>query len=371
MCVIIVKKPDVIIPYDKIDSACAVNNDGWGLSVLQEPGKLLNYKGFKASGNDPDEIYDLINRHKEHTQFLHLRFVTKGDKNLENTHPFPLIEEEDYQLYLMHNGTLSFSKFDIPDGQSDTRAFCEQYASPTAKAFYTVAGKDLLNDVNFLRMMDHFISASWYFALYDNLGNYRVLGGQGHWHDSDTWWSSNTYSFNSSHRIAYSNNDYQNTHWHNWARGESFNREPFRDNKGKLIRWDAAKHKYVPVEEEEKKTTVTKATTTTTTEKEVGKSVIPFLSEKNIKSQGVALGYALSEAKRKGLDWASHTPPKERPTFTELCDLDNLDQACLLNEEDIEELIGNYPEATLILILDLLHALYFSKRVAQQKELAA
>lgn len=381
MCVIIVKKPGIMIPYQKLDSACHVNNDGWGLSVLQERGTLLNYKKFDPKGNDPDEIYDLMERHKDHYQYLHLRFVTRGEKNLENTHPFPLIEEEDYQLYLMHNGTLSFSKFNIPDGQSDTRAFCEQYAAPTAKAFYTISGPDLLNNENFIRMMDHFITSSWYFTLYDNLGNIKTLGGNGHWHDNESWWSSNDYSFNYNHRGTYSSSygswwdkdDTWRGHRANqssttyYPRNRMVDGTPFTNKHGEKVYFNAKEGKYLPVEE--KKDTTSVPSVTPANDKEPGTSVVPFCAEQSIKQQGVTLGHALAEAKRKGLDWAVHTPPKERPTFLGLTDLDSLEQVCLLNEEDLEELIGNYPEATLILIMDLLYELYTSKR--NKKDMAA
>lgn len=401
MCVIIVKKPSIQIPFEKIDTACYVNNDGWGLSVLQDNNKLLTFKQFNPKGNDPQEIYDLMEKHKEHTQFLHLRYTTKGAKNIDNCHPFTLIDEDDYQLHLMHNGTLSFQKFDIPGDQSDTRAFCEQYAAPTAKAFYAIAGKDLMNNEPFIRMMDHFITSSWYFLLYDNLGNYRVLGGTGAWFDQDNkplkdatdgnWWASNTYSFNQYHRQP---QNYSRGHYYGgWMDNDEWNqhesRTPTRGSDGKLRRWDASKREYVIIPEgdserkEESKeskdstSTVSTAVSTlpvVTADKKEGSgvtSVVPFLTSQldRQKTQCSVLGYALAEARRKGLDWASHTPPQERPTFIDLCDLNSLEEACVLNEEDIEELVGNYPEAAVLLIMDLLHDLYVSKR--QQKDKAA
>lgn len=397
MCVIIIKKPSVLIPFDKIDTACHVNNDGWGLSILQPNDKLLSFKKYDPKGNDPQEVYDLMEKHKDYPQYLHLRFTTKGAKTLDNCHPFTLIEEDDYQLHLMHNGTLSFNKLEIPGDYSDTRAFCEQYAAPAAKAYYGIAGKDLLDNEPFLTLMDHFITSGWYFLLYDNLGNYRVLGDKGNWFNEEhktekaftdgLWWASNTYSFLRNHRepTTYSRGHYYGGWMDNDEWGEYESRTPTRGSDGKLRRWDATKKEYVIISEggserkesKEEQTTNPGPSTVSTLpvvvdQKKEGSgvsSVVPFLTTQleRQKAQCTVLGYALSEARRKGLDWASHTPPQERPTFIDLCDLNSLEEACLLSESDLEELVGEYPEAAVILLMDLLFELYASKRVQKDK----
>jgi hypothetical protein len=100
-----------------------------------------------------------------------------------------------------------------------------------------------------------------------------------------------------------------------------------------------------------------------------GSEPVPFqdLFNEDTKEQCQSLGYALAEAKRKSLSWAEHTPPSERYSFVELASLTNLEDVCLLTVEEIEEMVLQIPQAASVLILDLLHELYTTKRPAQRQ----
>ncbi len=108
MCVIIAKNPGVDVPFDKIKNACRTNTDGFGMMVLKD-GKFEVRRTFEENGNDPEKIARLLEPYKDQKAYLHLRFRTSGAKALESCHPFKIMDKDmdGADLFLMHNGTIS------------------------------------------------------------------------------------------------------------------------------------------------------------------------------------------------------------------------------------------------------------------------
>lgn len=372
MCVIIIKKPGVTIPFPKIGSACQVNADGWGISVVRPnedtlAKRMLTYTRYEKVGNDPQEVYDLIMKYNDHLQFIHLRFSTQGSKSLDNCHPFLVLDKPDARWEFMHNGTLSGIKMDT--GESDTSAFARKILAPTAEAFYTTMGQEGIQSEAFHHLMDK-SSGNGYFVTYNDMGQYCIAGGTGHVHDNDGWWSSNDYSFNRYHREP---KTYYGNNWH--ASQDTNDEDPdvWRNHVSKkLVKWDPATSDYVevpePVETTSPGTNIVSVEKKGVEIKTSGQFQKSKAEQDNLKTEGKHMGYALAEARRKKLEWSNHTPPEERPTFTDLCNLNNLTEACLLTEGDLECMVAELPSVAVVLIMDLLHELYRKPKKEQKVE---
>lgn len=316
MCVIIVKKPNAIIPEQKIVSACRVNPDGWGFSYFDEESKTLKtFHGYSPKGNDPDEILEYMDKYKENTQYIHLRFMTKGIKNLENCHPFSVLKTNNTDVQFMHNGTLyGFGNSTL----SDSGDFVNKILKPLTESYVGLHGLEKgLEQESYNRIIEEFCGNSSSFVLYDNLGRVAFYGSKGTSHDNDSWWSSNTYSFNATHRSPPKNTYYSPSNQGNYRPPLSppANQEKPKENTKK----------------EEKSTAAT---------------------------EGAALGLHLSEAKKKKLDWAKRPDVSMRPTFFDLTKCSSFDELMTMTPEEVMDMVYELPEITAILILDLLENIY-------------
>lgn len=365
MCVIILKKPTVVIPFEKIESACDVNADGFGVSVLNDDKTLTTYHSFNPKGNDPKELQEVIEKHNDQQMYIHLRYSTKGEKNKENCHPFTLVsdEEKNFELQLMHNGTLSYHGLTIPTGSSDTRAFVESDGQRFSKIFYNQFGTDLLKSDDYQRFLELMLEDKWYFLTYDNLGNYLIQGkDKGHWHDNDSWWSSNTYSFTRNYRTSnYSNSSYSDGYW------EKGVYRPYP----KKTQGDNSSVPFLPAPKTNTTGSNTTSSGTTDTASKGTQATTTSSTNPNMgkESECRVIGYALSQARQLNLKWLDHTPPKERATFCDMASLHNLEETFVMSEEEIYDLCIELPEAATALIMDLMDELYALKK--SEKKVAA
>jgi predicted glutamine amidotransferase len=131
MCVIICLKPNQKIPFDKFETACYNNEHGFGMVTKDEAtGKL---KVFKQLEYKVQNVYRLINKHKDKHRYIHLRWTTVGETSKENLHPFEVYKGRDNHVVFMHNGTLHRfkSKLPITDTKtSDSQFFAHKYLKP-------------------------------------------------------------------------------------------------------------------------------------------------------------------------------------------------------------------------------------------------
>ena len=146
MCNIVALKAGVSIPYPKFENMVNNNPHGFGLILKDAKNhKLEVIRRCPEKGNDPKEIYDLLEDNKDIERFLHVRWRTDGPVNLENTHPFPSYISDKRQVWFMHNGILhdfkpktkcttyeNGIKTEIPgeDDTSDSKKFNEEFLAP-------------------------------------------------------------------------------------------------------------------------------------------------------------------------------------------------------------------------------------------------
>lgn len=157
MCVIFGVAKGNVVPFDQyLKPASLRNRDGWGASYTDR-GKFIVERFFEGEkGNDPEKIAKWLEETKEFDRCLHVRFTTRGNKCIENVHPFRVLDPKDFGegLVLYHNGTLSsWGSKDI----SDSNEFATNYVKPIAERFMRgTLAKDykLLEDPLFRKLLE-------------------------------------------------------------------------------------------------------------------------------------------------------------------------------------------------------------------------
>lgn len=108
MCNIVVLKAGVSIPMAKFENMVWNNPHGFGLILKdKKAGRLDIIRRCHEKGNDPQEIYELLQDNIDMERYLHVRWRTDGPINMENTHPFTSYYSDKRQVYFMHNGVLN------------------------------------------------------------------------------------------------------------------------------------------------------------------------------------------------------------------------------------------------------------------------
>lgn len=403
MCVIIVREPGIEIDPDKLRSACQVNPHGYGVSVIDR-GKIETIKNLNEKGNNPDELIKIFEDAKDQKIIAHLRYMTKGVKNLENCHPFPLYKEGDFEALFMHNGTIG--QFGDND-RSDSRHFAEEILGPMTRAFYGIEGANVFNNKTYKEVMEKYRPGGSIFTVYDSEGNVLSLGS-GYQHEG--WWSSNQYSFDRNHRSNSSTNSSTSYYrgasaWEDgygsnypWKDGVKVNRELeqhtawrlhdyYAFHKKQWGRWEGNRWNVnviltnldprcekVEVKTEEKgkllclpgignDTTPEKVATTSstseTTANENNKKETSAID--SLKEDCAAIGAAIHAAKNANLEPFEHTTPDKRVTFAELADLISIEEVQMLDEEELYELCERWPLAATMLMMDLIYELWRKK----------
>jgi hypothetical protein len=205
MCVIIVRNPGIEIPEEKIASACIVNSDGFGLSVIDR-GRIETIKMYDPKGNNPETVQRALEDAKDHRVYLHLRFATRGGKSFDNCHPFDVYNDDDYHVQFMHNGTLG--QFGS-ESQTDSEHFAHSILKPLIRRTLNETDNPL-HDEFVQTIVKQYAGSTNRFVLLDNKANDFIhgSGSESKWHDDNGWWSSNVYSFNRTHRSGYTGKGY-------------------------------------------------------------------------------------------------------------------------------------------------------------------
>lgn len=146
MCNILALSPGVMLPFDKFENMVNNNPHGFGL-ILKDPKhkRLEVIRRCNVKGNDPKEIFDLIDDNKDIERYLHVRWRTDGPIDIDNTHPFPAYASDKRQVYFMHNGILHDYKpkcktttyengvavvSEAEEGTSDSKKFNDEFLAP-------------------------------------------------------------------------------------------------------------------------------------------------------------------------------------------------------------------------------------------------
>ncbi len=122
MCLIISNPNCLPVPREHIASAYMQNSDGFGLMWAID-GKLKTYKG-RMNLQKINSLFDQIAEVKV-PYVAHFRYATHGTKNDLNCHPFRLGTQDFGGMAMMHNGTLSGSKWRNAS-RSDTSLLAEE-----------------------------------------------------------------------------------------------------------------------------------------------------------------------------------------------------------------------------------------------------
>lgn len=340
MCVIIKREPKILIPDEKISSACHVNSDGWGISVIDR-GKIVTQKFHDPKGTKPEDVIKALQEAEENLLFLHLRFTTAGKTNTDNCHPFEVFDGDNFQVQFMHNGTLSKFNKGKGDDFSDTYHFTQEILKPLVRAFYEVDGASVLSNPTLKTILDEFRNQSA-FALYDSEGN-SLLCENSSCKQFEGWWASNEYSFNRYHRTtntASSMGDWEDNDNYSYYGNSRYPRRSYSPTTPKQT------------------TTATTNTPGVTVVDSKGVATTPKTTLTSTKDQCKKIGYALMQAKRQNAPTRTLTPPQKRMTFSDLSDIDSLKQIMVMTEGDIYDLCAELPLAATALIMDLIHELW-------------
>jgi hypothetical protein len=192
MCVIIEKQPGKSIPYEHLLAGAHRNPDGYG-AVVVDRGKLEIIRGFsKDFKQGADQVAKLLEDATDKLAYVHYRFKTKGDVNIENVHPFKCFKTNNVELVFMHNGTVTgFGGGAV----SDSRALCEEIIAPLAKRSASFLGDENVCSDPLMASVLHQVAGGTYnkFVLLDSLGQSIVINRDSG-AEQDYGWSSNAYS---------------------------------------------------------------------------------------------------------------------------------------------------------------------------------
>lgn len=357
MCVIIKREPNIIIPDDKISSACKVNPDGFGFSVVDR-GKLETIKLYRSGGNDESEVKLLLEQSKNQLAFLHLRYTTAGKTNEENCHPFQVFKGDNYEVQFMHNGTLSKFSKGRDDDHSDTWHFNEEILKPLIRAFYEVDGAGVLLNPVVKNIISEFKGASA-FMFYDNEGNHLAIENSS-CKQFEGWWASNEYSFNRTHREPVTTTYYGRTS--PYADAYDSYDDYWNERLGNQHYRSAAP------------SNASKASTPNDLDKMFPKPQHNDVAAKKETPVGVAtkveaqqIGKAVVNAKTNAKEPAKLTHPEDRYTFCEMAEFADLKDIQYLTEGDIYDMVTELPLAATALIMDLIHELWQKDQAAKKK----
>lgn len=216
MCLIIQRKPNFEIPYQKFETAILNNPDGYGLSYPVQDGRLITLRS--ADKPDPEELYRLVNEELlEQDLMVHLRYTTVGDTILRNAHPFPILErdKDGIDLRMSHNGTLHKYRPDARSGstESDTRVFVREFVRPLFKRLARgMEPEELLSDDFTKKLLEDKLTTMSVLTFLDGNGNSLICNEEGNGgKKEEKWYYSNTYSFDPKHRVKPTYNNYQSS----------------------------------------------------------------------------------------------------------------------------------------------------------------
>lgn len=222
MCLIIQRKPNFEIPFEKFKSAVINNPDGYGLSY-PDNGKLITLRTPEEP--DPEKLYRMVNEELiEKELMLHLRFTTVGETILRNAHPFPILEKDTdgVDLRMAHNGTLGKYRPKGQSTESDTRLFVKTFVRPLFKRLVKgMEPEELMTDGFVKALLEDQLTTSSVLTFLDGNGNSLICNETGNGgKQEDQWYYSNTYSFNPSHRTPSTPNNYPYSYqWSNNNQG--------------------------------------------------------------------------------------------------------------------------------------------------------
>lgn len=336
MCVIFDIPKNKEVPFDKyLKPACLRNKDGWGIVVVDR-GKLLVERFYEKDGYDPEQVMKKLEEYKSLDRMLHVRFTTKGEKSINNVHPFEVLSEKTfgYGIQMMHNGT--FHSFGGTT-RSDSREFAEDLLTPLTETFYK-GGKTtgLFEDPTYEKILKEFVPNSSIVTLIGSDGKKLIIdkGNSGKTYE-DSFWASNNWYFEKERST------YQSS-------------VPFRPATSGYY-GQASSHSQSESASTSKGSNVSVSTTSndnSSTTPDTGSNIIEYFQ--NI--------LKINE------NFPVLTKPNERDTFCKVAGIKDFDSIRYLGEQELQTLIEEYPDETCLLLQDLIWVYTTYCEIAKQKK---
>lgn len=191
MCLLVTQNSTApVLSNDWLEDFYATNSDGAGVMYAKN-GSIVVEKILPKTAQDFIAFYHSNIKGKNCA--FHLRMKTHGHIDLENCHPYEVLNSKEHgiDLWLMHNGILSTgNKADIT--KSDTWHYIRDYLRPMLIEHPAFAFHPAFTD-----LIGKHIGSSNKFVLMDNLGRMNVINS-----DAGVYWAglwlSNTYAWSAS-----------------------------------------------------------------------------------------------------------------------------------------------------------------------------
>lgn len=195
MCLLVIQHQDAPkLGKEWLADFYSHNKDGVGV-MYADGGKLIVKKILPKTAKDFESLYN-----KEITgKFcaFHLRMKTHGDINLDNCHPYEVLNQQEHgiDLWLMHNGILSTGNAS-DETKSDTWHYIKNYLVPML-----AKNPDFAFTEPFAEIVAEHIGSGNKFVLMDNTGRYQVINQN----VGVQWgglWLSNTYAWSAPYQVS-------------------------------------------------------------------------------------------------------------------------------------------------------------------------
>jgi hypothetical protein len=343
MCLILAREPKVELPYENVKHAVLNNPDGWGY-IIPDRGKLEIRRHFNPKGTDPDDVYGVLEDNPDSHVFLHLRFCTAGSKNKDNVHPFPALTQrkDGMQVWLMHNGTVNEFKPAAKDHFSDTYHFTDKVVTPLLRRVVGFTGKKALLQDPFVNQVIEKFANNWSkFLLVDNYGNFTTVG-EGV--QKEGYWLSNEYSFTPRYREPVKKNTYYHGgaeySYEDWPPKKTYSYPTANAPKPALAAPAPAPQPDIEDVEYE----------------EVAKDLASPSPFGPLGGDGEATASSTEKDQPPVPTWPDEKKLElvERAKFHEMLGLESYHDLKSLNEQDILDMVTEYPEVMTVLIQDLI-----------------
>jgi hypothetical protein len=197
MCLILHRPIDKTFDSGLFVPAIQNNPHGFGIMFPMGDGRVKAIKGMF----NLETIYKIWEKVAGREVAAHFRFTTAGAKNVDNCHPFKVLDFDEHgrDLYMMHNGTMGA----VPRPQqdmSDTWHFVENYLR---KAL--VVKPELIDNPEFQKFLGDIVGSNKLLFM-DGKGLVTIINGN-LGSERDGCWISNTYSIRDKSKITYSSSN--------------------------------------------------------------------------------------------------------------------------------------------------------------------
>ena len=206
MCLIFQKPGNVDMTQELIRKAYGSNRDGFGLmySDAEQDGKVVVIKTMGGA----DEILEIYEQHKHRDLGIHFRYATHGAKNLENCHPFRVLNKAEHgrDLWMMHNGVITQVPTEGDKSKSDSWHYARNWLKPLLEH-----NPELLQQPGFQQFLGVSIGLTGNKLLFlDDLNRFTIINPQlweqhklGFWVSSHFFDQTKTYSSTTTRGVSH------------------------------------------------------------------------------------------------------------------------------------------------------------------------